>query len=92
MFTDESIIRCTLDMAKKLSSPVYGYYYDYQNDILFNRSLGLDKRSLGVSNGDELISLFKLKMSHWNQDNLNASDLEVSRVVVDIWYKFVSSE
>lgn len=90
MFTDEAFTRCSLDMAKQLSSPVYGYYYDYQNSFSFNRVFGSCEKPLGVAHADELTSLFK--MNSFNPEDLNAKDLEVSKLVVNIWCKFVSSE
>lgn len=80
----------TLDMALKLSSPVYFYLYDYQNEYSFNSLYSKCTRKFGVTHGDELTSLFKLNV--FNPRQLNAMDTEVSKLMVDIWTKFASSE
>lgn len=90
MIGDLGINYCVVDFAHKLSSPVYGYVYDYQNEFSFNKLFGSCTKPLGVTHGDELTSL--LKMSSINPNDLNAKDLEVSKLMVNIWYKFVSSE
>lgn len=90
VFTDLCFTECVLDIAYQLSSPVYSYLFDYQNEFSFNTLLGPCKKSLGVTHGDELTSLFK--MSHINPNNLNEQDLEVSKLMVDIWFKFASSK
>lgn len=82
--------KCVLDMAYQLSSPVYGYLYNYQNKFSYNTIHGPCEKPLGVTHGDELNSLFK--MSNLNPDDLNEYDLEVSRLMVNIWYKFASSK
>jgi len=72
-------------MIRKLSSPVYNYFYDYQNEMSFNAYFGPCEKPLGVTHGDELTSIFALH-------RLNEQDVRVSKRMVDIWYKFVSSE
>lgn len=83
-------ISCVMDMALKLSPPVYWYQYDYQNEFSFNRLYGDCEKPLGVSHGDEMASLFPLKQ--FVPYGLNKTDLEISRLMVNIWAKFASSE
>lgn len=90
MFTDLVFAGCVLDMAHKLSSPVYSYFYDYQNEFSNNKVFGSCEKPLGVTHGDELNSLFKMKSL--NPNDLNKKDLEVSNLVINIWYKFVTTE
>lgn len=90
MFTDLGFSECVLDMAYQLSSPVYSYNFDYQNEFSFNTLFGHCKKPLGVTHGDELTSLFK--MSHINPNDLNEKDLEVSKLMVNVWFKFASSK
>ncbi|XP_060878022.1 juvenile hormone esterase-like isoform X1 [Metopolophium dirhodum] len=90
MIGDGCFTHCIVDMAKKLSSPVYSYYYDYQNEFSYNKLFGSCQKSLGVTHADELNSLFK--NSNLNPNDLNADDLKVSRLMVNIWYRFAISE
>jgi len=90
MFTDSCFTECVIDMAYKLSSPVYSYFYNYQNEFSYNKAFGSCDRPLGVTHGDELNSIFK--MNSLNPNDLNEKDLEVSKLVINIWYKFVTSE
>lgn len=90
MFSDGLFTHCVVDLSRKLSSPVYGYLYDYQNEFSFNTLFGTCDKPLGVSHGDERISLFN--SDSLNPKGLNAKDLEVSKIMVDIWYKFAASE
>lgn len=90
MFTDAGFSHCIFDMACKLSSPVYSYIYDYQNSYSYNNVYDWHDKPLGVTHGDELNSLFK--MQNLNPNGLSANDYEVSKLMVDIWYKFASSE
>lgn len=90
MISDVCMHYCAVDLAKKLSSPVYSYVYGYQNEFSFNKLFGPCKKHLGVTHADELTSL--LKMSSLNPNDLNAKDLEVSKLMVNIWYKFVISK
>lgn len=90
LFTDSCFAQCVLNMAYRLSSPVYAYLYDYQNEFSYNRVFGACKKPLGVTHGDELNSLFK--MSRLNPNELNANDLEVSRLAINIWYTFAASK
>lgn len=89
MFTDSVFTQCIFDMAYQLSSPVYGYIYNYQNEFSHNRLYGSCEKSLGVTHGDEINSLFK--MNSWNSNSLNEEDLKVSKLMINIWYNFVSS-
>jgi len=90
MFTDSVFAECILDMAYKLSSPVYSYFYNYQNEFSFNTVFGSCEKPLGVTHGDELNSIFK--MNSLNPNDLNKKDFEVSKLIIDIWYKFVTSD
>lgn len=90
LFTDAFFSQCVFDMAYKLSSPVYSYLYNYQNEFSYNKVFGSCEVPLGVTHGDELNSLFK--MSSHNANNLNENDLQVSKLTVNIWYKFISSK
>jgi len=90
MISDGCFTHCVVDMIKKLSSPVYSYYYDYQNEFSYNKLFGPCEKSLGVTHADELNSLFK--KSSLNSNDLNADDLKISRLMVNIWYRFVISE
>lgn len=90
MFTDAIFTHCIIDTAFTFSSPVYSYIYDYQNEFSFNKMFGSSEVPLGVTHGDELNSLFK--MSSINSNELNEDDLQVSKLIVNIWYKFVSSK
>lgn len=89
MFGDAMFTHCAIDMAFKFTSPVYGYFYDYQNEFSFKVLFGTCERPLGVTHCDEINSLFTSEML--NPKQLNDRDLEVSKLVVDIWYKFASS-
>lgn len=79
-----------MDMALRLSSPAYVYLFDYQNDFSFNKLYGQCEKPLGVSHGDEMISLFPFKAII--PQGLNEKDEKVSKLMVDIWVKFASSE
>jgi len=90
MIGDGIFLECAMSITKKLTSPVYFYMYDYQNKITFNSLYGQCKKPLGVSHGDEMISLFSFK-DIFSQE-LNTNDLEVSKLMVDIWVKFASTQ
>lgn len=77
-------------MANKLLSPVYAYLYDYQNEFSYNTVYGSCKKPLGVTHGNELNSLFT--HSSINLKELNSNDTKISRLMVNIWYKFITSE
>jgi len=89
MITDGRYLHGVLDMALKLSAPVYFYLYDYQNEFSFNSLYGNLSKNLGITHGDELNSLFK--MNTLNPRTLNALDAKVSRLMVDVWTKFATS-
>lgn len=77
-----------IDAATNLSSPVYYYIYDHQNAFSFNQFFGPCTKNLGVSHGDEMISLFSLT----GQVSLKGEDLEVSKLMVDLWTRFASNQ
>lgn len=89
MIGDGAFVHCVLDMAKRLSSPVYAYLYDHRNEFPDGKRSGLCEMNMGVRHGDELISLLK---GHSRPSPLNVRDLEVSKLMVSIWYKFAVSE
>lgn len=82
MFYDSVFTQGTLDMAYRLSSPVYSYLYDYQNEFTYNSVLGSCEKHLGVTHSDDLISIFK--MNDINPKDLNKKDLEMSRLMINI--------
>lgn len=90
MITDGRYLHGILDMAVKLSSPVYFYLYDYQNEFSFNTVYGKCNIKLGTTHGDELNSLFKLNVI--NPRKLNTFDTNVSKVMIDIWTRFATSK
>lgn len=90
MISDGRYLHGILDMAFKLSSPVYFYLYDYQNEFSFNTLHGKCNKKLGITHGDELNSLFKLNII--NPNKLNTLDTEVSRLMVNIWSEFATSK
>lgn len=90
MFTDAVFTRGVFDMINRLSSPVYGYYYDYKNEFSFKKMFGSGGKRLGAVHSDELVSLFKMKSV--NPNGLNEKDVKFSKLVVDIWYKFAASK
>jgi len=76
------------DMATKLSSPVYYYVYDHTNEMSFNSYFGPCPTKLGVTHGDEMISLFFTA----DQAELKGEDLSVSKLMIDIWTRFATNE
>lgn len=91
MIGESNFITCTMDMSIKLLSPVYFYLFDYKNnEFSFNQLYGDCKKPLGVSHGDELISLFSLK--ELNPKGLSDKEIEMSKLMVNIWVKFASSK
>lgn len=90
MLGDGGIMYCAVGMARRLSSPVYSYIYGYQNEFSHNKLFGSCEKPLGVTHVDDLISIFT--MNNVNPKRLNEKDTEVSKVMVNIWYKFVISE
>lgn len=85
MITDGRYLHGIFNMAFKLSSPVYFYLFDYQNEFSYNTLYGngICKKYLGVTHGDELTSLFK--SNHVRPRKLNTMDTKVSKRMVDIW-------
>lgn len=90
MITDGRYLHGIMDMAIKLSSPVYFYLYGYQNEFSFNDHFGKCNKKLGITHGDELTSLFKLDTI--NPKKLNEIDTKVSKLMVNIWTKFATSK
>jgi len=76
------------DMAIKLSSPVHYYVYDHTNKMSFNAYFGPCPTKLGVTHGDEMISLFFTQ----GQDKLEGEDLNVSKLMIEIWTNFATTE
>lgn len=92
MLTDGRYLHGIFDMAFKLSSPVYFYLFDYQNEFSYNTLYGKGKcnKNLGITHGDELTCLFKSNCVRPRE--LNVMDTKVSKRMVDIWSKFASSK
>lgn len=76
------------DMAIKLASPVHYYVYDHTNSMSFNSYFGPCSANLGVTHGDEMISLFFTK----GQGELKGEDLNVSKLMIEIWTNFAITE
>lgn len=87
MFTGGIFLKGVIDMARNVMSPVHFYVYDYANKHSLNTLYGPCPQNLGVSHGDENISLFDCIGKR-----LNAQDQNVSKLMVDIWTNFASSE
>lgn len=87
MITGGVFLKGVLDMARYVASPVHFYVYDYVNEQSMNAFFGPCPRHLGVTHGDEMISLFDL-----TGQPLADRDREVSRLMVDIWTNFASTE
>lgn len=90
MIGDGVFVVASVTMSTKLASPVYFYLFDYEHEFSFNKVYGECQKSLGVSHGDEMISLFPLKMLI--PEGLNEKDSKISKLMVDIWVKFASSK
>lgn len=86
MITGGLFLKGILDMAHYVASPVHFYVYDYLNDYSMNAAYGPYPGNLGVSHGDELISLFNTSKP------LADYDQKVSRLMVNIWTNFASTE
>jgi len=90
MIGDAAFLTCVMDMALKLSPSAFVYLFDYQNEFSLNKLYGQCEMPLGVSHGDEMLSLFPFKAV--NPNGLNEKDEQVSKLMVDIWVKFASSK
>lgn len=90
MFGDGFFVHGVLDLASKLSSPVYFYLFDYQNSFSFNRLFGNCQKPLGVTHADDLNLLFD--MSGFIKYNLNEQETEVSKTMINIWSQFASTK
>lgn len=86
MMTGGIFLKGVIDMANHVMSPVHFYVYDYANKHSFNTFFGPCPKHLGVTHGDEMISLFDLGK------RLNTQDANVSKLMVDIWTNFAISE
>lgn len=87
MFTGGIFLKGVIDMALNVMSPVHFYVYDYANKNSFNTFFGPCPKHLGVTHGDEMISLFDCIGK-----KLYIQDENVSKLMVDIWTYFASSE
>lgn len=87
MFTGGIFLKGIIDMARNVMSPVHFYVYDYANAHSLNAFYGPCPKHLGVSHGDEIISLFDCA-----GQRLNARDRNVSALMVDVWTNFASAE
>lgn len=79
------------DMATKLSQPPYYYVYNHLNEKSYNSLFGAYPfpKKLGVTHADDTISLF-----YWPDQfgDLRGADLEVSKLVINLWTRFASAE
>lgn len=87
MITGGLFLKGVLDMAYNIMSPVHFYVYDYASKHSLNKLFGSYPKDLGVTHGDEMISLFDCIGKR-----LNGQDEQVSRLMTDIWTSFASSE
>lgn len=87
MITGGVFLKGVIDMANHVMSPVHFYIYDYPNKRSLNTLYGPYPKYLGVTHGDEMISLFDF-IGKWS----NGPDKNVSKLMVDIWTNFASSE
>lgn len=74
-------------MAQNAMSSVHFYVYDYVSKNSLNVLFGTYPKYLGVSHGDEMIGLFD-----YIGKRLKGQDENVSKLIVDIWTNFASSE
>ncbi|VVC41621.1 Carboxylesterase type B, conserved site,Carboxylesterase, type B,Carboxylesterase type B [Cinara cedri] len=88
MVTGGIFLQAIIDMAINMTSPVHFYVYDYTNEMTFNSLYGPCTKKIGVTHGDEMISLFPMK----DQEPLKGDDLKVSKLLVDLWTRFASTE
>lgn len=88
MISSGVMVLGTFDMATNLSSPVHYYVYDHLNAISFNTQYGPCPKKLGVTHGDDTTSLFLTA----GMPELEGEDLKVSKLMIDIWTRFASSE
>lgn len=84
MISGAIFLQGIFEMATKLSSPVHYYVYNHTNEMSFNSYFGPCNKKLGVTHGDEMISLFLTK----GQAELKGEDLNVSKLMIDIWTRF----
>lgn len=87
MVTGPLFLKGIIDMAHNVMSPVHFYVYDYANKQSLNEFFGPCPKHLGVTHGDELTSLFDSVGKR-----LCAPDEAVSKLVVNIWTNFASTE
>lgn len=88
MVTGGIFLPAIIDLATNITSPVHFYVYDYINEMTFNTMYGPCTKKLGVSHGDEMVSLFPME----GQETLKGDDLKVSRLMVDLWTRFARDE
>ncbi|XP_050531734.1 esterase FE4-like isoform X2 [Daktulosphaira vitifoliae] len=89
MIKDGYYLQCIMEMAIKLTSPVYFYLFDYQNEFSLNRnSTDSCLKPIGPSHGEETYNLF-IKIPKLT---LNEKDTEVSKTMVNIWTQFISTD
>lgn len=77
-----------IDTAINLSTPVYFYVYNHVNEFSFNQYFGPYTNNLGVTHSDELTSLFYFD----NYEKLSDADIEVSKLMLNIWTRFARDE
>lgn len=87
MLSGGIFLKGIIDMAQNIMSPTRFYVYDYVNEYSLNKFFGPCPKHLGVSHGDEMISLFDCVGK-----KLNERDTMVSKLMVNIWTNFASSD
>jgi len=89
MITGGLFLHGIFQMATKLSQPVHYYIYDYLNLFSYNTLYGPYPfpKKLGVTHADEVTSLFYTA----GRDDLG-EDFEVSKLMVNIWTNFATTE
>ncbi|VVC41617.1 Carboxylesterase type B, conserved site,Carboxylesterase, type B,Carboxylesterase type B [Cinara cedri] len=87
MISGGAFLKGVIDMAQNIMSPARFYVYDYANKYSLNAFFGPCPKNLGVSHGDEMISLFDCLGK-----KLNEPDTNVSKLLVNIWTYFASSD
>lgn len=84
MVTGGMFVNGIVDMASNVSAPVHFYVYDHSGMVSMNKIYGSCLQNLGVSHGDEIMSLFCAE----GLVVLFGEDLKVSKVMVDMWTSF----
>lgn len=89
MFTDGFVtysVDCFVDYAKQ-TQDIYQYMYTHLGEYGLNPDNGVDK--LGVNHADELYLQWNPLFG--NAHNLNASDLDMSNTIMNLWTSFIKT-